>query len=205
MKKSKKKKSRQIRLKYLLIFASAFLDFTQKLLSFFFVQDVKDNYWIVNMICLSIFSYFILKSKLYIHQRLSLYIMIILGIILNIIINLQVKYNKRIVDKLYEISLSFIIELFFSLPFVINKYAMEYCYALSFEITFYQGLFGFIAFSILLIISTNMEIKSEKYKDFINIEYNGKKYIDNLFDYTDKIDIKKLIAFIVMMITRLML
>ena len=80
---------------------------------------------------------------------------------------------------------------------------MEYCYALPFEISFYQGLFSFIVFSILLIIFTNVDIKDEKYKDYIKIEYNGKKYIDNLFDYTDKIDIKKLIAFIVMMITRL--
>ena len=37
------------------------------------------------MICLSVFSYFILKSKLYIHQYVSLFIMIIIGISLNVI------------------------------------------------------------------------------------------------------------------------
>ena len=204
--KNREKKKRQIIKKYFLIFAAAILDFTQKILSYLFVEDIFYNFWIFDMLCLSIFSYIILKSKLYIHQYLSLFIMIIIGISLNVINLTNDKNdnhdnnNNDIGKIILNIGLVFLIEVIYSLINVINKYSMEYCYCIPYEISFYQGLFALIVFTILLIIFTNIEIKNPKYQ---KIEYKGKKYLDNFYDYKDRINLYKIMVFILMMISRL--
>ena len=83
-KKDKNKKKLKYQ-KYLLILASAFLDFAQKILSYVFIDNIDYNFWIFDMIFLSLFSYIVLKIKLYIHQYLTIGIMIILGISINVI------------------------------------------------------------------------------------------------------------------------
>jgi hypothetical protein len=208
--KSKEKKKRQIMKKYFLIFSAAILDFTQKILSYLFVEDIFYNFWIFDMLCLSIFSYIILKSKLYIHQYVSLIAMIIIGISLNII-NLtneesdnldNNKNNNNDIGKIIlNIGLVFLIEVIYSLINVINKYSMEYCYCVPYEISFYQGLFALIIFTTLLIIFTNKEIKNPKYQ---KIEFKGKKYLDNFYEYIDDIYFKKILVFIIIMICRLL-
>ena len=42
--------------KYLLIFCASLLDFTQKFLSFAYASNIKDNYWVFDIIFISIFS-----------------------------------------------------------------------------------------------------------------------------------------------------
>ena len=79
--------------KYLLIFIACILDYGQKILSFLYAEQTNDNFWIFVIFFVNIFSYFILKTKLYKYQYLSLLIIIILGIILNII-NLYDKKNN---------------------------------------------------------------------------------------------------------------
>jgi hypothetical protein len=95
----------------------------------------------------------------------------------------------------------FLIEVIYSLINVINKYSMEYCYCVPYEISFYQGLFALIIFTILLIIFTNKEIKNPKYQ---KIEYQDKKYLDNFYEYIDDIYFKKILVFIIIMICRLL-
>ena len=63
------------------------------------------------------------------------------------------KNNNNDIGKIIlNIGLVFLIEVIYSLINVINKYSMEYCYCVPYEISFYQGLFALIIFTILLII-----------------------------------------------------
>ena len=182
--------------KYLLIFISAILDFSQKLLSFVFIDNIDYNFWIFDMIFLSLFSFCILKTRLYKHQYLTLGIMIILGIAFNII-NL---YNVADKNRYKNVLLVLLIEIIFSLCTVINKYLMEYRFCLPYEISFYQGIISLIINIILLSIFTNIEIDNINYQ---NIEYNGKKYLDNFYQYIEQIKLIRILVFIVTMICRL--
>ncbi len=119
--------------KYLLILVVAFLDFAQKFLTFLFVDDIDYNFWIFDMICLSILSYFILHNKLYIHKYLSLIIMIILGISLNIIIYLHGFFTEI---KPFTIGLILLKEFIFCLNIIIIKYSMSVYYCIPYEIIF---------------------------------------------------------------------
>ena len=191
--KNKKKLKYQ---KYLLILASAFLDFCQKILSYVFIDNIDYNFWIFDMIFLSLFSYIVLKIKLYIHQYLTIGIMIILGISINVI-NL---YDVEDKNRYKNILLVLLIEIIYSLSMVINKFLMEYRFCSPYEISFSQGIFGLIINTILLTIFSHIEMKNEKYQ---NIEYMGKKYLDNFYQFTKGINIKIILVFIVSMICRL--
>ena len=50
-----------------------------------------------------------------------------------------------------------------------------------------------------MIIFTNVEINNE---NFQNIDYKGKKYLDNFYSYIDNINTTKIFAFIIMMTTQ---
>ena len=191
--KNKKKLKYQ---KYLLILASAFLDFAQKILTYVFIDNIDYNFWIFDMIFLSLFSYIVLKIKLYIHQYLTIGIMIILGISINVI-NL---YDVEDKNRYKNILLVLLIEIIYSLSMVINKFLMEYRFCSPYKISFSQGIFGLIINTILLTIFSHIEMKNEKYQ---NIEYMGKKYLDNFYQFTEGINIKIILVFIVSMICRL--
>jgi hypothetical protein len=148
------------------------------------------------MIFLSLFSYIVLKMKLYIHQYLTIGIMIILGISINVI-NL---YDVEDKNRYKNILLVLLIEIIYSLSMVINKFLMEYRFCSPYEISFSQGIFGLIINTILLTIFSHIEMKNEKYQ---NIEYMGKKYLDNFYQFTEGINIKIILVFIVSMICRL--
>ena len=183
--------------KYLLILASAFLDFSQKILSYLFVEDIDYNFWIFDMVFLSIFSYLILKSRLYIHQYITLIIMVVLGVSLNVINLYKVIDNNR----WKNIGLVLTIEIIYSLINVINKYAMEYCFCVPYEISFYQGLFSLIIHIILLAIFTNINVESNR--TYQKVDYHDKKYLDNFYEYIENIDKTQIFVFIVIMISRL--
>ena len=105
--------------KWIMIILSSLLDFIQKILSFVYAPQIKNNFWIFNILFLSIFSYFILKEKLYNYQYISLIVIIVLGIILNII-NLYDSDRNMIIC----LPLIFLVEVIYSLVAVLNKYAM---------------------------------------------------------------------------------
>ena len=143
--------------KYLLILAAGALDFLQKFLTFYFVNIIENNFWIFDILFLSLFSYIILKSKLYIHQFVSLAVIIILGVILNVI-NL---YDKNPTFK--SILIIFSIEVTYTFNIVLNKYAMNKFFCSPFEISFYEGLFALIL-NLILLIYTNKDNFSSYYK-----------------------------------------
>ena len=191
----------KIRLKkWIIIILSSLLDFIQKILSFVYAPQIKNNFWILNILFLSIFSYLILKTKLYIHQYISLIVIIVLGIILNII-NLYDNKGNMII----WLPLIFFVEVIYSLVAVLNKYTMEFCYCTPYEVSFYQGIFGLIVNIALLIFYTNNDILENDYK-FINkekIKYNGKFYLDNFYDYCEKLNFLEIILFIINSLSRL--
>jgi len=170
-------------------------------LSFVYALQIKNNFWIFNILFLSIFSYFILKEKLYNYQYISLIVIIVLGIILNII-NLYDSEGNMII----WLPLIFLVEVIYSLVAVLNKYTMEFCYCTPYEISFYQGIFALIVNIALLIFYTKNDISKDDYK-FINkekINYNSKLYLDNFYDYYEKLNFVEIILFIISSLSRLL-
>ena len=160
--------------KYLLMLAAGALDFLQRFLTFYFVDDIIENFWIFDILFLSIFSYFILKTKLYIHQYLSLSGIIIFGVIL-IVINL---YDKDVTFR--SIIIVFSVEIIYTFNVVLNKFSMDKFFCSPFEISFYEGLFVFIL-TLILLFSINE---------------------NNFFIYYDSLDSKEIWIFILSMISR---
>ena len=71
--------------KYIYILIVSILDFSQKFLTFFYVSLFLENFWIFDCFFILVFSFLILKTKVYSHHFISLTMIIIIGIILIII------------------------------------------------------------------------------------------------------------------------
>lgn len=170
----KKENSRKIYYKICLLIIACILDFTQKVLTFLFVEDIENNFWIFDIMFLTIFSIIILKTKLYKHQYISLAIIVILGITQNIV-NL---YDKKV--KFLSLLLIFSIEITYTFNMVINKISMENYFCSPFEISFYEGFFALAANVILLKIN--------------------KKY--NFYNYYNIIDKREILLFVLLMLSR---
>ena len=172
----------------LIILVIAFLDLGQKLLSFL-DSESYDNFWMFDSLFIIIFSYFILKTKLYKHHLLSLIVIIISGIILNIF-----KFVKSF--KLGPFFTTVIIEIIYSLEIVLSKYAMEKNFCSPFRIAFYQGLVVFIMNLLLLLIFSFIPIEGTK------IKYNNETYVDNLMEYFSNFKGIEILIFLLAMIGR---
>ena len=144
--------------KYFFILIGSISDFVQKFLSFYFVEYFENNFWIFNIFFFSVFSYFILKTKLYKHQYISLIAIIFVGTLL-IIINLYGRFKLKNV-----LVISFSTKVIYTFTIVINKYSINNYFCSPFEISFYQGLFAIIINIILLIYVKKGEL-SEYYKN----------------------------------------
>lgn len=160
---SKAKYYKKIRCqKYSLILLSSFLDFFQKADSYIFSAYLLNSFWMLDILFLSIFSFLILKTRLYIFHYLCLIIIIFLSIILIII---ELYHNEKI--ELQHILSALFVEIIYSLIMVINKYSMEYKFCLPYEICFYEGFFSLIGNIIILIIYIKNNI------NFISKEENN--------------------------------
>ena len=134
------------------------------------------NIWTFYIIFLSLFSFWILKIKLYKHHYISIITISILGFLYNII------FGNYSIDNLKNNYISYIINiinlLLYCLVFVLIKYYMLYKYMKSYEILFMQGLIILVLSIISLIITTKIG------------------YIDNFWDYYENLDIIEIIIFI---------
>ena len=166
---------RKKKYKYKLIIIATLFDFLQTLLTYIFCYNCIYNLWIFDIIFNSLFSYLILKTKIYKHQYFSMVIIIILGLGLNIIEFFKSEGNNKI--KPLEILIKFLTEIFFCLGVVISKYNMETCFCNSYEICMMEGLINFILILITLLILNKIGITIE------NI-----KYPDNYYEYKNKFD-----------------
>ena len=172
--------------KYVLIILFSILNCLINILYYRVMLTVEFDYWLLDIIYIIIFSYFILKIKLYKHQYLSILIIFIAGITLNIINSLKAKLDYII------ILLSLLTEIVYCLNIIADKYLMEYTFCSPYEICFYDGIISLIIFIIALAISTNTEIKEDDYA----VNYKGKFYVDNFYDYYDKFNTKELFLLI---------
>ena len=189
------------RKKYLLLFLCAFLDFSQKILSFNLNNNLNNNQWIFNIVFLNLFELLLGKNQLYKHQYFSSGIMVFFGIVLNII-NL---YDMGVED-IPKLIISILLEIMYSLAIVLAKYGMDDLFCSPFEITFYEGIFSLILNIIFLFIATNMPIPFEKVLFFSELfkvsQYNGKYYFDNFYLYIQDLKFIEVLLFIVHMIAR---
>ena len=177
----------------LLIFS--FCDFFQKFLSF--IYHGLDNFWIFDILFIMIFSYFILKMKLYTHHFISLILILIFGIVIIIIYYLNEERNWEL---FFQILNTFIVEILFSLEIVVAKYAIEFKYCSPYEICLFCGILSLIIFSLLLIIFTFIPMSEINY--IRKVEYEGKMYVDNFIYYFSNLSLIEIIYFILSMVHR---
>lgn len=159
--------------KYKLLFISSMFDFLETLIMDTFCNYCLYNLWILNNIFISLFSFFILKTKLYKHQYFSKIVIVILGILLNII-----EYKTNQIIDFSEIFAKLVGEFLFCISIVINKYNMEKNYCTPYEICFWEGIINIILCIICLIIFNLIGIKIIK-----------NEYPKNIIEYYNKFNI----------------
>ena len=163
--------------KYKLILYQEIFDFLQTILATIFNMDNVYSLWTFDIIFMSIFSYLLLKSKLYRHQYVSMAIIMILGLLLNVI-----EYYKLLNDddkfNFSRIMMSLLSEIFLSLIIVIAKYNMEKTYCSPYEICAWNGSIGLILYIIVLLIINKLELTID-----------GSQYPDNFFELFDNYDV----------------
>ena len=170
--------------KFILIIVTFIFDYGETLIDNFYCDLKVSQFLILNFIIITLFSYFILKIKLYKHQFFCLIIMFFCGIGLYII---EPKYYKRL--KLIILQISF--EICFCLIFILSKYLMDFKFCSPYELCFYHGIF----FAIFTGISYIFFYKYDKKDiDFSSFKWNYKEilgmicymtftFIFNLFTY----------------------
>ena len=151
--------------KFLMILFVSSIDYIAMFLSSYFWITDKNyiNTWPVNIIFMTLFSYWILKTKLYKHHYLAIATIIIFGIIYNIIMDVFTYEN---ITKNYKNYISFFFtEILFSLNYFLIKYFMHIKYMISYEILFYEGVFELTLGIITYIITTSIN-KLDNFIDF---------------------------------------
>ena len=138
------------------------------------------NSMFFGILFLSLFSYKILKYKLYKHHYLSIIIILISFLIA--IITYFYHSKAEPIDYLIVSLLGIIDTALYSLELTIDKYLIFSKYINSFEILFFQGIIELILGVISLTITTKFD------------------FIDNFFDYYNKLDKKEVIILISLII-----
>ena len=140
--------------KCLWILLGSILDFFSKAI-FYYNWVKKDDYlcyWPTNILLMSLFSYIILKNKLYKHHYLSIILLVIFGIFHNFIAD---HFTKDSFKKNY---LGYIINFFaegiINILYVLYKFFMIKKFIKSYEILFFQGIIESIIGIIMLTLTT---------------------------------------------------
>ena len=173
---------------YILIIA--LLDCIQKITAFFFDKHFLVNFWTIDSLLLLLFSFLILKTKIYAHHLISLIMIIVIGIIL-----ITIKYYNDI--SFFQIFITLFTEIFYCLENVVCKYVMAFKFLTPYKICFLVGFFDLFIFILLLIIFSNVPIsayyKVNKYSD---------EYIDSFSGYIKELDLKEILIFILLLFLR---
>ena len=169
--------------KFLWILLGSVIDFTAHVIYSYNWLDNEEyylTYWPTNIIFLSLFSYLLLKMKLYKHHYLSVGIIIIMGIVDNAVAD---NFDKDKIKQNYkEYIIYFLAESTFYSLYVFYKFIMIKKFIKSYEILFFQGLIELILGIISLVITTKY------FKSFDNFF----SFIENL----DKLEIFILLSLI---------
>ena len=149
---------------------------------FWITMDKYINNWSTNFLSISLFSYFILKTKLYKHHFVCIATIVIIGLLFNIPLGV---FSSTNMGKYYGYYLSFIFTgIFFNLTYVLYKKMMLKKYIKSYEILFFQGIIESILGIITLIIMTKYD------------------YIDNYWKFIEKLDKKEIIIILLIILGR---
>ena len=149
---------------------------------FWITMDNYINNWSTNFLSISLFSYFILKTKLYKHHFVCIATIVIIGLLFNIPLGV---FSSTNMEKYYGYYLSFIFTgIFFNLTYVLYKKMMLKKYIKSYEILFFQGIIESILGIITLIIMTKYD------------------YIDNYWKFIEKLNKKEIIIIILIILGR---
>ena len=163
--------------KLLWILLVAVIDFISLVFSNIYSIDNDDYVGImhINIIYLAIFSYLILKMKLYKHHYLCIIVILAKSLIFATICGLFGDFNN---DDIKCLIVYLTTEFAFSFTYVMFKYYMIIKYIHSYEIMFFQGLIESILSIITLIITTKYD------------------YIDNFSKFIDKVTKKEIFIII---------
>ena len=146
----------------------------------YFMEVNIISWYIIDIILITLFARLILKSRIYRHQYLSIIVIVIAGLTLNAI------HGEFDGMKLKDAFINIFGDSVYSLMIVFKRYAMVNLFCSAYEITFSEGVFSLVFFSILLIILSNIEIPAdEKYEKGRYVELDGKFYIDNFYSYIE--------------------
>ena len=167
--------------KILWILLVSFIDF---IVFFINLKVGKTKIFIISLIfgvlSLSLFSYKILRYKLFKHHYLSI-IIISISFLIGLIMIFILEKNK-IIDNLILAALCIVSTTLYSLELTIDKYLIFSKYINSFEILFFQGIIELIIGVISLTITTKYD------------------FIDNFLDYYNEIDNNEFIFLILLII-----
>ena len=163
--------------KYKYFLYQEIFDLLQTLSFTFFSMNTIYSFWTFDIIFISIFSYLLLKTKLYMHQYISIITIIIMGLLLNVIEYFKQSDNANKLD-LIEILLNLFCEMCLSILMVIAKYNMETTFCSPYEICIWNGLIGLVIYIIILLIINHLEL-----------EIAGIKHPDNFYELFDNYDI----------------
>ena len=149
---------------------------------FWITMDNYINNWSTNFLSISLFSYFILKIKLYKHHFVCIATIVIIGLLFNIPLGV---FSQEKIGNYYDYYLSFIFTgIFFNLTYALYKKMMLKKYIKSYEILFFQGIIESILGIITLIIMTKYD------------------YIDNYWKFIEKLDKKEIIIILLIILGR---
>ena len=149
---------------------------------FWITMDKYINNWSTNFLSISLFSYFILKTKLYKHHFVCIATIVIIGLLFNIPLGV---FSQEKIGNYYCYYLSFILTgIFFNLTYVLYKKMMLKKYIKSYEILFFQGIIESILGIITLIIMTKYD------------------YIDNYWKFIEKLDKTQIIIILLIILGR---
>ena len=153
---------------FLWILLGSVLDFISKIIYYYNWIESGDylNYRASNILLMSLFSYWLLKMKLYKHHYLSIGVITIIGIATNFI------YGYFTLEKLKQNLIGYIINFFgesiTNIMYVLYKFFMFKKFIKSFSILFFQGLIELILGIITLVISTQYFSMFDSYKAYFS-------------------------------------
>ena len=191
------KKNRKIKAhKFIYIFFSSLADLIQTIIETTIINNkIRVNFWLLDLLFLAIISYLFLRMKLYKHQILSMSLIIILGILLDIFFGgLKELFNNfwYFLSKVFS-------EFCYSLSLVLNRYSMEYKFSPPYEVCLFVGLFTFLFYLIILIISSLIPCNYEFC--YLEDEKTGLYYFDSFTIYSSKLNLKEFFLLIIEVIS----
>ena len=132
----------------------------------------------INLIFMAIFSYLILKMKLYKHHYLCIFFILLKCVVYFIVFKVFKDFTQ---ESIVPLVIGFITEISFCLVYILYKYYMQIKYMIPYEIMFFQGLIELLFSIITLIITTKCN------------------FLDNFFVFKSEVN-RKEIAIIISMI-----